>query len=70
MSTRYLNGKAETVIDNRPGNLDLDQIENQIRFCKDLQLSKLALHLCHLETLVKYAREYLNQPKFDQRRMG
>jgi hypothetical protein len=65
MSTRI---GTETVIDNRPGKLDLDQIERQIKFAKELGLSKLGLHLCNLEELVENNRKYLNQPKRDWRR--
>ncbi len=69
MST-YLNGlkRPETVIDDRPPrDLNLDEIESQIRFAKDIGLSKLALHLCTLQTLVNIARSYLDKPKFDVR---
>jgi hypothetical protein len=71
MST-YLNGlkRAETVIDDRPGNLSPDAIEKQMRFAKDLGLSKLGIHLCHLEKLLEAYREKINQPKQRDWRQG
>jgi hypothetical protein len=67
--TRYLNGiGTEYPIDNRPGKLDPDQMERQLKFAKELGLSKLGIHLCHLEKLIEAYREKTGQPKRDWRR--
>ena len=66
MSTRYLNG-AEYKIDLAPGNLNVEQLERDIRTMK-ANNSKVPVFICHLERLIEVYRKYTNQPKQDWRR--